>query len=227
MCRVNTALVHLAYAQTPPTPPPVFPTIDERGVDVPTGAFVHTLTDVAIGQPGAGGLAFTRYYRYQGGATSTHNHNGYLFGNGTTCYVVLGANTETFTSTGSNCTGTFTSQQQVGSTLVYTAASQTFAYTMRDGTAVSFALLPTYSYVFNQSAVAYITSVTSPAAEVTTYSYEWQSVCVYGCYLTLTFGRVKTVYNNLGYRLWFDYSGTPHEVLWYFSDSRRVFDRGA
>ena len=44
-----------------PAPPPVFPAIDGNGVDVATGAFTYSQTDVVIGRPGAGGLSLTRY----------------------------------------------------------------------------------------------------------------------------------------------------------------------
>jgi RHS repeat-associated protein len=49
----------------------------------------------------------------------------------------------------------------------------------------------------------YITSVTEPAGKITTYEYDWETTS-YGWVVWDT-GRVKTVYNNLGYRLWFHY----------------------
>ena len=199
------------YAQ--PVPPPVFPAVDERGVDVATGAFVHTQTDVVIGQPGAGGLAFSRYYQSAPATYWTHNHNSYVHGIGTTCSVVIGTRTETFTSTSNDCQGTFTPQQQMGSTLV--AGTYTYTYTARDGTVVIFTRFTGYQSILNMNAAGmrgYIAAVTSPANEVTTYLYEWESFCFpdpFNCWVIYDIGRIQTVYNNVGYRLWFNYPGSP------------------
>jgi RHS repeat-associated protein len=205
------------YAQ--PVPPPVFPAVDERGVDVTTLDFVHAQTDVVIGNPGAGGLAYTRYYRSGPGGSSsaTSNYVGYVYGTGTTCSVVLGISTERFTSSGSGCTGTFTPDQQVGSTLAYDGTDYT--YTMRDGTVVTFTRMqdndPDYTYhaVLNlDGANAYITSVLRPTGELTSYTYEWGGLCYPSpgfCYLVNWLGRIQTISNNLGYRLWFQYPSDP------------------
>jgi len=48
-----------AEAQVQPTPPEHY-TLDPRGVDLVTGEFVTSASDVVIGQPGQGGIAFGR-----------------------------------------------------------------------------------------------------------------------------------------------------------------------
>jgi RHS repeat-associated protein len=210
---LSLLIATLGYAQ--PVPPPVFPAVDERGVDVATGAFAHSQTDIVIGQPGAGGLVFSRSYYTAPGVFWTHNHNSFMHGTGTTCSVVVGTNTETFTSTSNDCLGTFTSQQQMGSTLAYNTSTQGYTYSMRDGTVVNFHRLPSDHWMLDMESSgtwAYITQITSPAGEVTTYSYEVETVCFpdpYNCWVQYAIGRIWMVYNSVGYRLWFTYPASP------------------
>ena len=135
-CSVVLAIAAPALAQTP-IPPPVFPAVDGNGVDVSSGALTYSRTDVVIGQPGAGGLAYTRYYQSAPSAFWTHNHIGYVAGTGATCSVVIGVFTETFTSSLGDCNGTFTSDQQRGGTLSGSQGAG-YTYTARDGTVAAF-----------------------------------------------------------------------------------------
>lgn len=185
---------------------PVFPAVDDRGVDVVTGAFIHTQTDVAIGQPGAGGLAYTRYYQSGSPGLSTHNHNGYIYASGSNCIVVLATVVDTFAS--SNCLGSFTSNLQNGSTLAHPSA-YSYVYTTRDGTVAAFQVL-TDTVLLNmpQNAKAYLLSVTTPDGEVSWYSYEGETFCYpdpVSCWGTITYSRLQSVYNNFGYRLYLSY----------------------
>ncbi len=187
---------------------PVFPARDANGVDVPTGAFVHTQTDVSIGPPGDGGLAYTRYYQGGSYGLSTSNQIGYVYVSGSTCKVVLGNVTHSFTS-GAYCSSPFTSAEHDGSTLTYGASIYT--YTNRDGIVARFQALDGYTSIVGMvqgaSTKAYLTSVTKPDGESTSYSYEMETYCdiYFNC---LTYGRLQTVYNNFGYRLWFSYPGS-------------------
>lgn len=131
------AVIATAPVRAVIAPPPVFPAVDGLGVDVATGAFTSAQTDVVIGQPGAGGLAYTRHYQSAPNAFWTHNHNGYIYDVGGGCSVVIGTFTETFT-VGGGCTGgAFTSQTPRGATLSYNGAT-TYTYTGSDGTVAVF-----------------------------------------------------------------------------------------
>jgi RHS repeat-associated protein len=190
-------------------PPPVFPAVDGNSVDVATGAFNYSQTDVAIGQPGSGRLAYTRYYQSAPSPNWTHNHIGYIAVNGTTCSVVIGASTETFTSSISGCTGTFSSNQAIGSSLSYT--SGIYTYTTSDGTVAQFSVIGT-NVTMLYGVTIILNSITTPTGEVTSYYYDYDSICYPSpeyCYTEIYFGRLELVYNNFGYILWFDYPSHP------------------
>lgn len=53
------------------TPAPVFSAVDANGVDLASGAFTFASTDVVIGQPGAGGLTYSRSWWGGGWLPST------------------------------------------------------------------------------------------------------------------------------------------------------------
>ena len=201
-CALALSVAAPVRAQSP-APPPVFPAVDSNGVDVATGAFNHSQTDVVIGQPGKGGLAYTRYYQSAPNAFWTHNHNGYITGY-SPCSVVLGPMVKTFTS----CTGT--SNQGDGSTL--TSDAYSYTYTDRDGTVAVFSKVSTTWIIGMGTPTAYLISVTKPDGEVTQYGYSFASVCYpdpYNCWVTYTFGRLSLVLNNFGNMLVFEFASTP------------------
>lgn len=165
-CAAALGLAAPTLAQTP-IPPPVFPAVDGNGVDVSTGAFTYSRTDLVIGQPGAGGLAYTRYYQSAPSAFWTHNHIGYVAGTGTTCSVVVGVFTETFTSSLNDCGGTFTSDQQHGGTLSGSQGAG-YTYTARDGTVATFRGRDVAAiYGMPSTMTGYLWSVTTPSGEAT------------------------------------------------------------
>ena len=214
---VLIALLSAAAQAQDALPPPVFPSVDERGVDVATGAFVITATDVVIGSPADGGLAYTRYFQ-SSPAFWTHNHNGYVHGVGATCSVVMGTRTETFSASANDCQGTFASLQGRGSSLSRNVSTGDYTYTMRDGTVVSFKALDPFEASINTYAPglrAYITSVVRPTGDTITYEYEWDSFCVDepACTFWYDMGRLRTVYTNVGYRLWFEYPSGPNDSV--------------
>lgn len=190
--------------------PAVFPAVDQNGVDVATGQFKHEITDVTIGQPGKGGLEFTRTYQ----PGMTHNHNGYVTQIGGNCVVVVGAHSETFSGA---CQTPGAHNQQMGSYLAYTSSGGgLYTYTIRDGTVATFwvpsgtqaiATMPSPLY-------GYLGSLTTPDGSVTSYAYEWSAPVCYPspqyCYIQYTFGRLSNVSNNFGHALLFQYQGAPN-----------------
>ncbi len=199
------------YAQDP-LPAPVFPAVDARGVDVATGGFVHSQTDLVIGQPGAGGLVFTRYYQSKPTAFWTHNHNGFIHGSGSDCSVTIGSTTETFTASAGSCAGTFSSQQGGASTLSHNTGNGSYTYTLGDGTTVVFNSNGLYDFISNMNAPyihARISQITYPTGDQLDYVYEVGSFPDgFGDYITTI--RLQHVHSNIGYRLWFGYSTGPN-----------------
>ena len=215
------ALAHstTGRAQTP-APPPVFPAVDSNGVDVATGTFNFAQTDVVIGPPN-GGLAYTRYHLSGPNSSWTHNHNSYIAASGTTCTVVLGPYTETFTSSQSGCTGGITSNQQLGSLLVYNSTYTSWTLTRRDGSVATFDnVLANYTmYDMPSSAVGYLISIASPEGETASYGYSFSTYTV--CYpdpqncwyqYTYGYGRLALVL-EAAYALVFEYPGPPDSLV--------------
>lgn len=188
-----------AYAQ-------IFPAVDERGVDVVTGAFNYSQTDVVIGQPGQGGLAFTRSYSNAGpvspmGPGWMSGYTGYMWIKLGKCLVKIGALEETF-----NTCGTTTSDQLMGSTLSYSSVTQLYTYQRRDGTVAQFrARLGADSNEY----IAYLTSITTPDGVTTTFNYTVQANCFPSdeeCTSALWYETLNSVTTNTGYMLAFEYS---------------------
>jgi RHS repeat-associated protein len=221
LCLIMTAaVVTPAHAQTqPPIPPayPVFPSVDERGVDLPTGTFMYSQTDVVIGQPDKGGLAYTAYFHSNAktgspGGSWTDNQLGYVTGTSWGIQVVLGSFSETFTGNGQ---GTYTSDQQRGATLLYNSSTGAYTYTSAAGLVATFATnYDTYFYNMPQAS-PYVTSIAKPDGEVITYTYEYSAYfCVPDpltqnpCAYMRRAGRLSKVSNNLGYMLAFEYAGS-------------------
>src|SRR5262245_21563522 len=89
----------LANAQSTYTPPPLRPSVDANGVNLATGIPQFSKTDIAIGQPGAGGLTFTRT---NSNGNANHEYVGFVtkVGDDTvtkSATVVIGGYTEDFT----------------------------------------------------------------------------------------------------------------------------------
>lgn len=172
--------------------PPVRSAIDGNGVDLTSGQFTVSTTDVVIGQPDAGGLVHARSFH---GSNWRDNHIGTIASDGTTYTVSFGGGSGTFTLTG----GVFVSDQADGSSLTFNSGTQTYSFTTRDGAVAVFskALAETAPLEANEGKVI---SVTTPAGEVTTYTYV--NVLLGG----VNFTRLQSVTNNLGYQLKFEYS---------------------
>ena len=136
---VATLLAGTAHAQLPV--PPVRQAIDENGVDLMTGAFVVSQTDIAIGPSDASSLSYSRAATSQSGTYFYRANTDILLklAQDTTTGVYTadvtdGFATDKFRKLGS----TYTSTNGMGSTLLFDTPSQTYIYTKRDGTVTKF-----------------------------------------------------------------------------------------
>lgn len=179
--------------------------IDERGVDVGPASpqFRLTTGEVAIGDPGAGGLSFGRHWIGSGWRDSLA---GTISSSGSIYTVSIGAASETFSLSG----GVFTSVQQMGSTLAFNSGTNKFTYTTRDGTVIVVNKnIATQGSVTNfwSSNEGAIETITRPNGEVVTYTYV--SATVGG----VTAWRPQSVSSNTNYQIHFTYAiGSPNNA---------------
>lgn len=180
-------------------PPPNHFTLDERGVDLISGAFNLTSTDVVIGQPGAGGMAYSRAYVGPGWRDSI---TGTISNTGGIVEVSLGGASERFTLSG----GIYTPTNNVGSTLTPNSLSG-LTYTTADGVA----------YVFRPAINDYVSptdansgrlvSVVRPNGETLTYNYVTVIVNTGNPNdPRVPATRVQSVSSNFGYQLQLQYA---------------------
>ncbi|EGY02316.1 YD repeat protein [Nitrospirillum viridazoti Y2] len=194
-----------AHAQdTLSSTPPVYTNIGQQNVDLGTGAFTMTVQEVAIGQPGAGGLTYGRSFIGTGWRS---NLDGGINKSGTTYTVSIGASSEAFTSgDGVN----FSNAGGGASTL--SVSGNAYTYTMADGTVAIF----DKGYCCNiggqgtasPASEGRITTMTLPTGEVRTWTYVVANFSVpnapSGTYKAL--GRLQSVSNNFGYQIRFKYA---------------------
>jgi RHS repeat-associated protein len=157
-----TLLGHPAFAQSLDVPP-IFKTVDARGVELSSGRFVAKIGNISIGPHGPGGLSFG----WGLDATTQHAPGGFVVSNGFTVQggtfeVVLDGSTETFTFTGTASSPVFTQDQGTSSTLTYSSSTNKFTYVTSDGTMAVFDRQSGVDY--------YISSKTYPTGEVLTYT---------------------------------------------------------
>ncbi len=188
--------------------PPVKSSIDANGVDLTRGTFTISTVDLAVGQGGLGGLAYSRSFR---DTAWRDNQVGTINSSGVTYTVSIGAGSGTFTLAGS----TFTSQQADGSSLTFNATTQVYTYTTRDGVVALFskALAETAPLEANEGKV---TSITAPSGEKQTFTYK--TVTVGG----VNYNRLQSVTNNLGYQLKFEYSLASPATVGQLPDFRNI-----
>ncbi len=183
-------------------PPPIHSSIDGNGVDLVTGAFNLTTSDLSIGPDGPEALIYKRSFIGGGSFPSagwTDNLVGTIAISGATYTVSFGGGSESFTLTG----GVYVPAQGQGSTLSYNSGTQVYTYTASDGTVVLFSVAlggtyapPTYANGGRP------TTATSPDGHVTTYTYKTISVCQTTCPGTMvSASRLQSVNNNAGYQL--------------------------
>jgi RHS repeat-associated protein len=192
-----TLFAAAAQAQTIPAPHSF---IDGNGVDLVSGGTGIAGAPVSIGQASAGGLT-----RIMTGVSSTgaqiDNFTITLSISGATYTVIAGAVTDVFTLSG----GVFTPNIPRGASL--SVASGVYTYTVRDGTALTFATTPSAITNGVSNNTYLIAQQVAPTGDVTTFNY-----------VTLTpatgyqLQRLQSVTNNLGYMIKYSYQADTGSV---------------
>ncbi|WP_300289328.1 RHS repeat-associated core domain-containing protein [Brevundimonas sp.] len=191
-----------ATAQVQAAPPPAHYTLDARGVDLINGTFNYSATEVVIGNPGQGGLTYSRSW---GGGGWRSNLMGTVYYVGSTYTVSFGGFSDVFTLAGS----VYVPASDRGQTL--TKSGSTFTYTAADGTVATFSpnTLNYHNQLPNQNG-GVIRTITYPSGEVVNFTYvsgrvlmpaEWPEKPYY-----LTTWRLQSVTNTLGYQLKLEYA---------------------
>lgn len=190
-----------AFAQL--VPPVIRQMVDENGVDLMSGQFTLSHSDIDIGPPEAS-LSYSRWissgmdgsYGYRGNtdiaikliSTATETA-------GPHADVMMGGRVETFDWAGS----TFTVKNGLGSTLVFDTPSQNYIYTQRDGTVIRFP-----PQTANEDAIGVrAISILKPDGTLTEFSNKkWASPDLPWIWNS----RVQSVVNNAGYQLKLEYT---------------------
>lgn len=199
-----------ALAQVLPGPPPTDYTLDERGVDLTRGSFTYTATEVVIGQPDAGGLAYSRTFLAGGWRD---NVTGTIEKTSDTRFVVsIGPMSEVFNLSG----GVYVPESNTGSTLTFSAHYQRFYYTMPDGTIANF-VPPKSDNPRNPAGqhAGRLMTLTRPDGETQSFFYKDTHIPAWlpdpeSPYVT----RLESVTNNFGYMLRFEYELDDPEYDW-------------
>ncbi|HYE47273.1 MAG TPA: RHS repeat-associated core domain-containing protein [Caulobacter sp.] len=213
----------LAAAQA--AAPPVRSSIDENGVDVTSGMYRYSAQEVAIGQPGAGGLTYQRDFVGDGwrdNLTGTIQREGYSDEGGwneTGYYIVsFGATSERFQLTG----GVFVQAEGSQSTLTFDSGTQKYTYNNSGVVMVFDRSLNSHSLIHGVATSYYgnegrITSITYPTGEAVTFHYK---IGVLSDGATPAH-RLQSVTNNLGYHVKFTYARNtapttgPEQLDWF------------
>ena len=190
-------------------------------MDLVTGRFNYAVTEVVIGQPGQGGLAYGRVFVGQGRGwrdtmvgTINATDNVYT--------VSIGSEAEVFFRSGS----TFTPQSDSGSTLTLDGTIYTFT-TSRGAVAI---LNAGYANVLTAytANVAAMTSYTAPNGEQLTYHFNDVIYCRLpgpdgGCLETAPAARLQSVTNNRGYQIHYRYrTDDPNPAIGLWLNVERV-----
>lgn len=209
------ALAPSAWAQQQPIPPDHY-TLDPRGVDLVSGTFNFGATEVVIGPPGAGGLAYGRVWTNNGWRDALIG--GISFGTGE-MIVSVGPISEVFVPDGLG-TG-WVSKYDNGSTVVIGIGATTI--TDRYGNVTIFenpmGLSPDDNPYGATGGLP--TSVTSTDGSVITYTYGSGEKCFeYGfgnhCIDWRTVYRLSAVTTNRGYMIKYAYgSDDPQNAAYW------------
>ncbi|NBW17223.1 MAG: RHS repeat protein, partial [Caulobacteraceae bacterium] len=205
-----------AQAQQPV--PPEHYTLDSHGVDLVSGQFVHSETEVVIGQPGAGGLSHGRIYLNGGSAREARL--GTVTVSGSTYVVSIGGESEVFIKSGS----TFTPQSQQGSTFSQSGTAYTFT-SASGAVAHFFNYWPNVATPYGTGAIL-LGDYRTPDGEIQTYNYKGENYCRLpilsedpdnpdgGCQQYASEARLQSITNNRGYMLHFDYMDDTPGFAW-------------
>ena len=177
-------------------PPAIRQLVDQNGVDLMTGQFTLSQSDINIGPPEAN-LAYERAV-----SSNTAGSYGYrastdvllTFPDDQHASVSISNAVENFTLSGS----TYTVQNGMGSTLAFDTTSQNFVYTQRDGTVIRF---PARTGNDDPNGLRAL-SILEPDGTLTEYT----SATVSG----VPFTKVLSVVNNAGYQLKLEYGDSAH-----------------
>ncbi|TWB48962.1 polymorphic toxin-type HINT domain-containing protein [Nitrospirillum viridazoti] len=190
-------------------PPPVYSDVDPQNVDLGTGAFTLSVSEVVIGKPGSGGLSYGRSFIGLGWRDSLM---GGIDATGNVYTVSLGGASESFTL----ANGIFTNAGGGPSTLTLDSFGQIFTYTMADGTVASFQNsvccnvgLQSYSgttSTMGRANQARIVTMTFPSGEIRTWNYVYATFKdADGSNKPKPFGRLQSVSSNFGYQIRYIY----------------------
>ncbi|NBW13318.1 MAG: hypothetical protein EBR82_35450, partial [Caulobacteraceae bacterium] len=199
-----------AHAQQPV--PADHYTLDPRGVDLITGSFNYSTTDVVIGQPNSGGLIYGRTYTIEGWRD---NFAGGISTIGTDKVVSIGPISETFVVSGSG----WVSKYSNGSTYVLSGAF--VIITDKDGNQATFDQIGGSDSNPYGATEGLIRSYSSPSGEITTYNYGVGSKCIRmalggRCIVSTPIYRISSVTNNYGYMIKYQYWSDVDTVdQWY------------
>lgn len=187
-----------AFAQSVP-PPSTYYSIDSQGVDVVSGAYFGASHTVSVGQPGMGGLAYTRTYD-SSAQYWRDNVTGTINSAGSTYTVTLMDSSETFTLSG----GVWTSSEGRGGTLTFDSTPNEYTYTTASG------VVAIYDKDFassqpTQANQGRVTQVTMPSGERWIFTYTELRTPALPTPPTFLAHRIQSITNNLGYQLSFKY----------------------
>lgn len=189
-----------AQAQTQPIPPEYY-TLDARGVDLVTGDWNVTTSEVVIGS-GAGQLTYGRVAIGQGWRDLAV---GGLTCVGNTCSVVYNGVSEVFTLV----LGQFVPRTEQGATLKFVPGG--YEFVASDGTEAFIA----HARASNMyQADGLITKVRRTNGEVTNFTFNVNEYCSdpqpQGCEQTSANERLQTVSNNYGFAINYQYTTEPY-----------------
>jgi RHS repeat-associated protein len=195
-----TALAPAVAAQEQPIPPENY-TLDPRGVDLVSGTFNHGATEVVIGQPGAGGLVYGRSFV----SGWRDNLIGGLSFNGSGDFVAsVGPISEPFVWDGTQ----YVSKYDNGSTMELVGGE--WHVTDRHGNQAVFNIpMATGGENPYGASEGLITSWTTPAGEVVTYTYQ---LGARGTGPATKVYRLSAVTNNRGYMLKYAYASDNDDL---------------
>ena len=187
-------------------------TMDPRGVDLITGKFTYARSEVVIGQPGQGGIAYGRIFVGSGNGWRD-TLSGTLNSSGSTYVVSIGGESETFNKVGS----VYINKDKDGSQL--TQSGGTYTFTSANGAVATF--INSYVGVYNPytANTAIISTYQLPNGEKLTWYYVGNNYCTdwdinNECIAYSTVMRLQSVANNLGYQIHYLYvSDNPDPVV--------------
>ena len=185
-----------ALAQNQPEPLPERPAPDANGVDLTTGFYSVASTDVVIGQPGSGGLSYSRVYVDTGWRASTLGTICTVPGEPNRFFVSMGTSSDTFTLSGTLASGTFTNENGNGATLTYNNSTGEFMYRTSDGTEAYFSSALKEKVLPISANQGILVKIKTPNRAETHFHYKTAG----------SIARLQSVTNTFGYQIHLQYA---------------------